>query len=112
MIGKRKAEQTEEIVKQGVVAGLLQVVFIFMVSIAFLVFNALFAFGPGKVIIALVSFLIVAVGCVVVTGLLVLGHPIRYAIEKKFNEALLVLAITLGTMFTVLVILALLTIIF
>ena len=98
---------SSEIVKQAVLVGFLEVVYVFLVGLFLFVAGSSFPSVGDRAILGVLAFLTLLVVSVAVSGLLVFGYPVYYVMQKKYDEAMLSLAITLGVIAIFLVIIIL-----
>jgi len=97
----------QELVKDGIVAAFLQVVYIAFVALFFMIADTAFPDDSWLVVVGVVAFLILLVLSVAVSALLLFGYPIYYALQKKYSEALAILLVTFGTLLTIFAVLVL-----
>ncbi|NCN07203.1 hypothetical protein GW933_00775 [Candidatus Falkowbacteria bacterium] len=90
-LGHSQSVSTTELFKFGAIAGLVEVVYIVLVATFMLLAQSLFPDTPSGVIVGIVSFLTVFVFSATVSGVIMLGLPLYFAIEKKYKEALIIL---------------------
>lgn len=90
-LGHKKTMSTGELFKLGAIAGLVEIVYIVLVATFMLLAQSLFPNDSSMVIIGIVSFLIVFVFSAMMSGLIILGLPLYFAIEKQYKEALILL---------------------
>jgi hypothetical protein len=101
-----------EMAQKAVIAGFIEAAYIFCVAGFFLASSIIFGGqqqGPG-IIISVMSFLILFVISASVSGLLMLGYPIYYALQKQFKEALICLVSSIGSLVVVFIVLAFISI--
>ncbi|MBP6942836.1 MAG: hypothetical protein KBB55_02215 [Candidatus Buchananbacteria bacterium] len=96
-----------ELVKDGVISGLLEVVYIGFVSLFFSIAAIAFPDDSNLVAIGAICFLSLVVLSVAVSGILIFGYPLYYALQKKYEEALAILFVTCGTLLVVFALLVL-----
>jgi len=90
---------SSEIVKQSVITGLLQVVYIFVIGTFLLVAGRHFPTMGARSVLGPLAMMTLMVASVTITAVLMFGHPIAYIMNKKFDEAMLSIAINLGVLF-------------
>jgi Ni,Fe-hydrogenase I cytochrome b subunit len=91
----------QELVKDGVIAAFLQVVYIAFVAVFFMIADTAFPDDSWLVVVGVVAFLILLVLSVAVSGMLLFGYPMYYALQKKYPEALAILLVTCGTLLAI-----------
>ncbi len=90
--------QARDVARRAMIAGLLELAYIVVVAFFFAAAGAAFSAGPEAVIIGAVTFLILLVMSVAVSGVLVFGYPVYYLLRRQEEEAILAIKVTLGTM--------------
>jgi len=85
---KSKKTYFQEIISQGVVAGLTESAYIILVSIFLLATEVFFPAQSGLVIFGIVALVILFVLSAAISVALVFGYPVYYLINKQFKEAL------------------------
>lgn len=106
LFSKKKVSQSE-LFKLGAIAGLLQVVYIILVAVFMILAQSIFPDNSDAVIIGIVSFLIVFVFSAMVSGAILLGLPLYFAMQKQYKDALTVLASSAFSMIAILIIIML-----
>ncbi len=98
---KFKKDCSHEQVAEGVVAALVEIAYIILIGVFFLIAEVIFPVQPGLMILGIVAFFILLVVSVAVSAVLVLGKPGYYFLQKQYAEALTVFCSTIVTFFTV-----------
>ncbi|MDO8668961.1 MAG: hypothetical protein Q7K65_01570 [Candidatus Buchananbacteria bacterium] len=106
-VSDKKQISSAELFKFGALAGILEVVYIVLVAVFMLLAQSFFPDNSNSIIIGITSFLIVFVFSALVSGLIMLGLPLYFAIQNKFKEALIVLASSAFSLIAILVIMIL-----
>jgi hypothetical protein len=91
----------QELVKDGVVAAFLQVIYIAFIAIFFMIADTAFPDDSWLIVVGVVAFLILLVLSVAISGVLLFGYPLYYALQKKYSEALAILLITCGALLAI-----------
>lgn len=87
---------------QGAIAGVAEAFYIALVAVFMASTQILFATpNASNVVFGIISFLILFVISVAISGFLVFGWPIHYFLEKKYREAVFAFAGTIATMFII-----------
>jgi hypothetical protein len=92
-----KKMNKNEIYKKGIGAGLAQIVYIILVVLLVLFLDRFMNDSAGGSL-AMLSILILLVFSVAVSGFLVFGFPALFALQKKYNEAIMTLLVTFLTL--------------
>lgn len=106
-INRKNKINPAELFKLGAIAGLLEVIYIVLVATFMLLAQSLFPDDSNGVIVGIVSFLIVFVFSALVSGVILLGLPLYFAIQEKYKETLIVLAASAFSLAGILVIMIL-----
>ena len=106
ILEKKKIED-QELVKLGVMPAILQVIYIVLVAGLMILSQSLFKVSAGSMIIGMVSFLMLFVFSAGVSGFLIFGTPLYFALQKKYREAGIVLVSTALTMIAIFILLIL-----
>jgi hypothetical protein len=85
-----------EIFKKGIGAGAAQIAYIILVVLLILSLDRFMNDSAGGPL-AMVLVLTLLVFSAAVSGLLVFGYPALFALQRKFNEAIMTLLVTLLT---------------
>ncbi|MEK7653568.1 MAG: hypothetical protein AAB358_03745 [Patescibacteria group bacterium] len=99
---KIKQEKKSEVMLAGILTGIIEVCYIFLVGYFIMSANALFP-AAGNTIFAIVTMLTLLVISVVISGVLVFGLPVYYFIQKKNREIVWSLVSTFATIFVLFV---------
>ena len=107
MLRRKKSDQ-QLLVKNGISAGLIEIIFVILVAFFFIAAESLLPDKSGSMILGIASMLILLVISAAVAGALIFGWPLYLALQKKYREAVLVFCCTLATLlaFFVLAVLA------
>lgn len=90
-----------ELIKDGIVAGVLEVIYIGIVAIFFMIAESVFPSDTSLVMAGIAAFLILVVLSVTISGMLILGYPLYYALQQRYPEALAILLVTCATLIVV-----------
>jgi hypothetical protein len=94
----RKKDDLSQIGKKGIVAGLLELLYVVLMAAFLLSAPILFPITARSFILGPIIFLLATVFSVAFSGILVFGLPAYYFLNKKYREAGVVLASTLGVL--------------
>ncbi len=86
------------LVKKGISSGLVEVIFIILVAFFFIAAETLLPDKSGSMVLGIASVLVLLVIGAAVAGALVFGWPLYLALQKKYQEAVLVFCCTLATL--------------
>lgn len=100
MLRRKKLDQ-KLLIKKGIIAGLLEVIFIILVASFFIISETLFPASAGSLIFGIIAVLSLLVISAAVSAVLVLGYPAYLFLQKKYKEAIVMLGATLGTMLVI-----------
>ncbi|HLD28633.1 MAG TPA: hypothetical protein VJB67_03380 [Patescibacteria group bacterium] len=106
----KKKIDSNLLIKKGILAGILEVIFISLVAGFFMIADSFFPADSGNIILnimAVLSLLVIGVG---VSGILVLGLPLYYFTQKKYQEGIVALGVTLGTILVIFILISLIEI--
>ncbi len=98
---KSKRKKTREIIKLGILAGLFEAIFVFLVGGYFLVAEILFPPESKSLILGIVSVLILLVVGVGLSAVLVFGLPAYFFLGKKYRAALIAFFSTVGVLLVI-----------
>jgi len=90
----KKTINTKDLVKFGVLTGLLEIVYIALVAGFVIMSETFLPDGPKPIIIGIMTFLTLFVFSASVSGVLVFGLPFYLALQNKYKEALITLLAT------------------
>jgi len=111
MFGDKDATK-DQLVRQGVVLGLIESVFVALVALVVFVGEVIFPISSIGPIIGVISLLILFVVGTGISATLVFGYPISLMLDKKEDEAKTLLFSILSTLLVVFVLLLIVAAIF
>jgi hypothetical protein len=92
----RKADK-REIFKFGIGSGILEILYILFVAWFIITMGEIM--NSGNSILSILAFLLLFVFSASISGFFVLGYPAYLGLQKRFQEAIMTLLITLLTLF-------------
>lgn len=98
----RKKVKPKEVVKWGVYSGLLEALFIVLFGVLYVNQDIIFPLGGGWELWAVIWMFFLFALSLIVTFVLVLGHPIYSFTQKRYKEGFLTLAVTFMTLLVLL----------
>ena len=96
----RKKIDLTEVAKKGMVAAILEIGFILFVGAYAIVSEGLFHPGSKSMIFGIASVLILLVTGVALSGLLILGYPAYYFLQKEYKAGIVFWGASLSTLIT------------
>ncbi len=95
------------VVRQGIIAGILEVSYILLAAGYVLLSEDLWQPGSRSLIFGIASVLIMLVTSVAVSGLLVLGYPAYYFLQKQYRAGVVFLSSCLITLLIIFILILL-----
>ncbi|MEI6288779.1 MAG: hypothetical protein WCP18_04405 [bacterium] len=101
LLFKSKKIDEHDVALHGIIAGLLESVYVLLVGVMFLLVQS-FSSGPAQpgglvVVLFFASFLTLLVLSVAISGVLVFGLPAYYFLQKKYREGVVAVLATIAT---------------
>ncbi len=93
-----KKNPPQELIKKGVLAGVIQAAYTLAVAGFFLCSDSLFREGSRSMIFGIVAMLTLLVLSVAISGALMLGYPAYYFLKKEFRAGLTFLVAAVSTL--------------
>lgn len=90
-----------ELVKDGIIAGVAETIYIGLTVVFSLVAESTFPSDGTVIITSALAFLVLLVVSAAVSQTLIFGWPIYYALKGRYAESLAVLLVTIGTLLAI-----------
>lgn len=98
---KKKKMDKEDLIKFGVLSGLIEVVYVVFVAGFFILSEALFPATAGSLIMGIIAFLLLLVISAGFSAVLIFGLPFYLMLQKKYKEAMIVICSSIGAMIVI-----------
>jgi len=97
----REKATRSELVKDGVIAGVAEVLYIGLTVVFSLIAESTFPSDGTVIITSALAFLVLLVLSAAVSATLIFGWPLYYALKGRYAEAFAILLVTIGTLLAI-----------